>query len=153
MKEIYKQYWNEYRSSVGLPEQDEYEPLVDEFGDNPQTSDYLISLVLEGKKTATCGLIDEYQRDKYPIPKVGDQKILINGKREPVCVAEVTEVEIKPFSEINESFAYDEGEGDRSYEFWHKEHVKCFTRSMKAMGKEFNEQLQTVCERFKILYK
>ena len=153
MEPDYKEYWNEYCESVGLPKLVEGEPLVDEFGDNPRTSDYLIALVLEGKKTATCGLIEDYQRDDYPIPKVGDQKIFINGNREPVCIAEVTEVESKQFSEIDDSFAYDEGEGDRSYEFWYKEHVECFSNSMTAMGKEFHEQLPTVCERFKILYQ
>ncbi len=152
MKETYQQYWNLFLQSVGKSSTDD-EPLIDEFGDNPKTADYLMGLVLEGKKTATCGLVIEYERDKYPIAKVGDQKIFMSADRKPVCVAEVTEVEIKPFNEIDESFAYDEGEGDRSYDSWYREHVTCFSRSATAMGIEFNDSLRTVCERFKILYK
>ena len=153
MNEIYTSYWNSYRASIGLSQTESYNFLVDEFGDSPGTADDLITLVLEGKKTATCGLAAEYQRDNYPIPKVGDQKIFINRRRQPTWVAEVTSVEIIPFSAIDDAFAHDEGEGDRSYTFWHKEHAACFTNSMKAMGKYLYEQLPTVCERFKILYK
>lgn len=104
------------------------------------------------EKTATCGLVEEYERDQYPLPKVGDQKILVDGEKCPACIVEVTEANIVPFSQIDKSFAYDEGEGDRSYEFWRKEHLACFTKSMNALGKPFHEQLPTVCERFKLLY-
>ncbi len=153
MNQRYKQYWNEYRASMGLGPTDSDDIRVDELGDNPMTAEYLIALVLEGKKTATCGLVVEYQRDNYPIPKVGDRKIFINGRREPVCVIEVTSVEIMPFSAIDAAFAYDEGEGDRSYDFWRNEHVEYFTKSLNAMGKTFHEHLPTVCERFKVLHR
>jgi len=49
MKETYQQYWNLFLQSVGKSSTDD-EPLIDEFGDNPKTADYLMGLVLEGKK-------------------------------------------------------------------------------------------------------
>lgn len=153
LEELYKAYWNNYLRSCNLPEREIGTPMIDELGDNPRTAYYLIHHVLAGRKTATCGLVEEYSRDNYPLPKIGDTKILIDGQRLPACIVEVIEVEIKPFSQIDESFAYDEGEGDRSYSFWRDEHVKCFSNSMRGMGKEFHEELLTVCERFKLLYK
>lgn len=151
-KKIYQQYWCENLASIGSTAPLDLEPQVDALGYNPRTTHYLTSLVLEGKKTATCGLVEEYERDQYPLPKVGDQKILVDGEKCPACIVEVTEANIVPFSQIDKSFAYDEGEGDRSYEFWRKEHLACFTKSMNALGKPFHEQLPTVCERFKLLY-
>ena len=153
MKERYRQYWKEFLESTGRSPIEGEEPPVDEFGDNPELADELVGLVLEGKKTATCGLVIEYEHDDYPIPKVGDQSIFLNGSREPVCVAEVTEVEIKPFCEIDEQFAYDEGEDDRTYASWHREHVKYFTRRTKLLGVAFDENMLTVCERFRVIYR
>ncbi|MDB4275891.1 MAG: ASCH domain-containing protein [Akkermansiaceae bacterium] len=89
----------------------------------------------------------------YPIPQVGDIGIFLDGSREPACVGEVTEVEVKPFNEIDEAFAYDEGEGDRSYESWRREHIRFFTRSTQELGEEFDEDSLVVCERFRVLYK
>jgi len=126
---------------------------VDEFGDNPALMDYLIGLVLEGKKTATCGLLIEYEWDQYPLPQVGQRVVQINGRREPVCITEVMEVETKPFCEIDAQFAYDEGEDDRTYASWHREHVKYFTRRLAERGLAFDEKMLTVCERFKVIYR
>ena len=37
-------------------------------------NDYLVSLVLEGKKTATTSLYKEYEMKNEELPKVGDEK-------------------------------------------------------------------------------
>ena len=38
------------------------------FGDSPELADELLSLVLAGKKTATCGALREYGEGREPMP-------------------------------------------------------------------------------------
>jgi len=153
MQQTYIDYWKRYKKSQGLDVGADEDFLVDEFGDNPALAAELVALVLEGRKTASGGLLIEYEKDEFPLPNVGDRKIVINGSREPVCVIEVTDVEIKKFSEVDAAFAYDEGEDDRSYESWHREHVKYFTRRLRNWSMEFSEDLPVVCERFRVVYR
>ncbi len=153
MNDICTRYWHRFLEANGQDPSASEAPSVDAFGDNPELADYLVGLVLEGKKTATCALLVEYEKDGDPLPQVGQQSIFVNGAGEPVCVAETTEVEVKPFCEIDAAFAYDEGEDDRTYASWHREHVKYFTRTLKAIGLVFDEGMLTVCERFKVLHK
>ena len=48
--------------------------------------------------------------------------MVLNGNWMPVCVIRTTELETKPFGEVDEAFAYDYGEGDRTLQWW-REHV------------------------------
>ena len=63
--------------------------------------DELAALVLKGIKTATSSWYESYSVEKEPIPKVGEQSYILNSKDEPMCVIEVTQVEIRPFLEVS----------------------------------------------------
>jgi uncharacterized protein YhfF len=54
---------------------------------------------------------------------------------------------------VDEEFAYSEGEGDRSLEYWRKAHIRYFKRVLSKIKKEFSEEMPIVCERFKVVYK
>jgi uncharacterized protein YhfF len=116
------------------------------FGDGPQLSDELLALVLEGKKTATCGALWQYAAEKWPLPEVGGRWIVLDGRGKPRCVVETTESSVKRFDEVDEKFAYDEGEDDRTYASWRHAHENYFTRQGK-----FSPDMLVVCERFKLI--
>ena len=44
--------------------------------------------------------------------------VILDGTGSPVCILETISVEIHPFNEVGEQHAWEEGEGDRSLEFW-----------------------------------
>lgn len=52
---------------------------------------------------------------------------------------------------ISEEFAYAEGEGDRSHDYWKKKHIHFFTNELSNVGLEFKEDLLLVCERFEVI--
>jgi uncharacterized protein YhfF len=79
------------------------------FGDSPELADKLLELVIKGVKTATCSAEDE-PNTSTP----GERWVVLDGRREPRCAIESTEVTYRRFNEIDAAFAYDEGEGDRS---------------------------------------
>jgi uncharacterized protein YhfF len=95
--------------------------------------DELATLVLKGIKTATASWYESYEVEKEEIPKAGEQSYIMDSRDEPVCVIEVEKVEIKKFLEVTQSFAYLEGEGDRSLRYWREAHNQFFTKYGKEI--------------------
>ena len=123
------------------------------YGDSPELMNKLIQLVLEGKKTATCGSLWEWEAEGNPVPKVGDVWIDLDGNNIPVCITETIEVTIRKYKDVDAEFARAEGEGDLSLEYWREAHRNSFSRTLPKIGKEFSQDMPLVCERFKLIYK
>lgn len=115
------------------------------FGDGPAMADALLALVIAGKKTATCGALREYRADRADLPVPGQRFAVTDGKGRPACVIEVTRVEIRRFCDIDAAFAFLEGEGDRSLEYWRAVHRDFFLRAGV-----FSEDMELVCEYFRV---
>ncbi len=145
MNKLSNEYWNEFWGEGKKPKN----VSAWQFGGTP---DYLAQLVIDGIKTATCSAYDLYQLEGAPLPQVGEYSIVLNGKEEPACIIQTTEVQIIPFNEVSEQFAFDEGEGDRSYTYWKDVHVDFFTDELNGTGNEFCEDMLVVCERFKLVH-
>jgi uncharacterized protein YhfF len=118
------------------------------FGDNPELANKLASLVMTGVKTATCGALWQYEAEGVPVSKVGAREIVLDGAKNPLCVIEYAEVFISPFNAVDAKFAYDEGEGDRSYAYWRETHERYFRRQGP-----FSEDMPVVCYRFRMIAK
>jgi uncharacterized protein YhfF len=113
------------------------------FGDGPALADELLALVLEGKKRATCWAVSEGLKGAL----VGKSMVVLDGKRRPRVVLKTNELVQRRFDEVDEQFAYDEGEGDRSLAYWRKAHERYFTR----LGL-FQPDMMLWCERFAVEY-
>jgi uncharacterized protein YhfF len=111
------------------------------FGDGPELADELLELVMKGIKTATCSTEDE---PNTSMP--GERWIVLDGRGEPACVIETTEVTYRRFGDVDAAFAYEEGEGDRSLAYWRTAHRNYFGRQGK-----FSEDMMLMCERFRLL--
>ena len=83
------------------------------FGSDPGMATELGLLVRDGPKRATASLRSAYQ-DGEPIPRAGELSVILDGDGEPLCVIRTTHVEIRRFADVDEEFAWTEGEGDRS---------------------------------------
>ena len=153
-EETIKSYWQKFLST--LPADSPYHAKTyfeGGYGDTPELMNKLIQLVLEGKKTATCGSLWEWEAEGEPLPKVGDVWVELDGSQNPVCITETVEVTIRNYNEVDANFAYDEGEGDQSLNYWYKAHRNFFSRTLPKIGKEFSVEMPLVCERFKVIYK
>jgi uncharacterized protein YhfF len=123
------------------------------FGDSPELADELGQLIVAGVKTATCSALWAYEAEGSAIPVVGLLTVVLAGNKEPLCIIETTEVEVRPFNQVDAQFAYEEGEDDRTLEAWRKAHWRYFTRTLAA---DYNlqpaEEMPLVCERFRVVY-
>ena len=103
-------------------------------------NDYLVGLVLSGKKTATTSIQDEKD-----IPKVNEESILLFESKKKACVLKTKKVIITEFKNINEELSNLEGEG--TFDEWRKSHIKIF----ESIDSNFNENTKVVFEIFKVI--
>ena len=103
-------------------------------------------------KTATSSLYDCFELDGEKVPEVGDYSIILDSDEEPLFIIQDKEVYVKKFSEIDEDFAFKEGEGDQSLEYWRKVHKDYFGRQCEEYGIEFSEDIKVLCEEFEIVF-
>jgi uncharacterized protein YhfF len=111
------------------------------FGDSPDLADELLELVLNGAKTATCSTEDEPN-----ISKPGERWIVLDGRGNPRCVIESTEVTYRRYGDVDAAFAFEEGEGDRSLAYWQAAHRRYFGRQ-----RQFSDDMMLMCERFRLV--
>lgn len=121
------------------------------FGLTREDARELAALVLEGKKIATASLPDEYENKPEDMPVVGTCSVVTDFDGDPLCVVRTTEVRIVPFNAIDAEFAFDEGEGDQSLDYWRQVHWDYFTRRLTELGRQPGETMPVICERFELL--
>jgi uncharacterized protein YhfF len=126
--------------------------LVASFGDTLALCDDLTALVAAGTKTATAGLLWEYEAEGAPLPWPGCLSVFTTAAGEPRLVVETTEVRVVPFADVDADFAYDEGEDDRTLASWRAGHWRYFGRRCAAIGREPSESMPVVCERFRLRF-
>jgi uncharacterized protein YhfF len=146
-------FWQAYLASLPAGSEPPAEPDdVWYFADNEETADELAGLVMAGIKTATCSSLWVCEAENEAPPKVGDLSIVTNWAGDPLCIIETTEIQIRPFDEVDEQFAYEEGEGDRTLAYWRRVHVEFFTRELAEIGMKPTETMPLVCERFRKVF-
>lgn len=138
--------WDTFKGR--FPEaQDDY--TVWAFGGAP---DELAELVIQGIKTGTASAYPLYELEGEPLPKAGDYSVILDSKGNAVCVIQTTAVTVVPFARVPAAHAFQEGEGDRSLEYWRSVHAAFFTSELAAYGLAFDPDMKVVCEEFKLLY-
>jgi uncharacterized protein YhfF len=125
---------------------------VEPFGDSVELADELIELVVHGPKRATAGALVDYELEGASPPKPGMISIATDGAGRARAVLRTTEVRIGPLASVDDSFAWDEGEGDRTREWWLSAHQEFFRRYLPTIGVEFDPDVATVFERFEVLF-
>ena len=112
-------YWRSYLETLpaGSPVRAEGYS-AEGWGDSPQMAAGLGALIAAGTKTATCSALWEYEAEGAPLPEAGSKTIVLDGSGDPLCIVETTEVEVRPYDEVDARFAYEEGEGERSLQHW-----------------------------------
>ncbi|MDO3683779.1 ASCH domain-containing protein [Micromonospora sp. C28ISP2-4] len=107
----------------------------------------LNTLVLSGVKTATAGLVQEYDDENEELEYAGERLALVDDDDALVGVVEVTGVEVVRFADVPWDFARAEGEGDRSIEEWREGHGAYWTRQ----GTPVTDDTRIVCLRFRLV--
>lgn len=142
-------FWHAFVAARG-PATADY--VVVAFGDTAALADELLELVMVGRKRATASLVRDYGPGGEPLPRVGDFVVVIDGRGAPACIWRTTEITVKPLNQVDDAFAWDEGEGDRTRADWLANHQAFFAAQAWREGFEMSDTIETVFERFEIVW-
>jgi uncharacterized protein YhfF len=145
-------FWDRCQREAG-PLVSKSTPQAWAFGDTVELADELIELVLRGTKRATASAVAEFELDGEQVPAVGDLSIVTDGSMRPRALLETTDVRIGPLSSVDDQFAWDEGEGDRTRASWLDGHTWFFSRTYARLGREFHPDIEVIFERFDVRYQ
>jgi uncharacterized protein YhfF len=143
------EFWRTYREAAGL-HHDDYDVVT--FGDSAAMATELAELVVGGVKRATAGLARQFGPDGEPPPVVGGYVVLLDGADCPRAIWRTIEVRIGPLNSVDERFAWDEGEGERTRDWWLSAHRRFFGRRAAAQAFRMHDEIETIFERFEVVW-
>jgi uncharacterized protein YhfF len=145
-------FWQAFIATLpaGNPLPEDYH--VWHFSDTAESANQVGELVRRGVKTATCSLLWSYEVEDQPLPQVNEYNVIINWEGTPLCITLTTEVEVRDFDKVDAIFAYEEGEGDRSLDYWRRVHWEVFSNECNMIGYRPVPGMPLVCERFRKVY-
>ena len=100
--------------------------------------------MLHGPKRATTDLLDLLEQEGEPLPAVGSHSVVLDSHGAPVCIILTTSVEVRRFGDVDEEYAWAEGEGDRSLGYWRRAHAGYWA----SIGESVDDDTKVVLERF-----
>ena len=143
------EFWRDYRKAAGL-RHDDYDAVA--FGDGAGMASELAELTVAGTKRATAGLARQFGPGKEAPPVLGGFVVLVDGADRPRAIWRTTEIRCGPLNSVDERFAWDEGEGDRTREWWLSAHRRFFGRRAAAEGFAMHDAIETMFERFEVVW-
>jgi uncharacterized protein YhfF len=144
-----RRFWEAYADSARVGRKNF---AILRFGDGAELADELATQVVTREKRATTTLLRDFTKLRRPLPKPGDLNVVVDGKNSPRCVVRVVKVDIRPLRDVDESFARDEGGGDRSLEWWRSAHARYFKRQSAREGFIVDDDTQVILERFEVVW-
>ncbi|GAB3435236.1 ASCH domain-containing protein [Actinophytocola sediminis] len=119
--------------------------------------DQLVAAILAGTKTATAGLVLEYEREHEPLPTAGQRFAVVDSADRPVAAIELTEVRVVRLADVDLPHALDEGEGDESVAQWRAGHERFWhSAEMRAElgdpGFTVNDDTLVLAQRFRLVH-
>jgi len=145
-------FWARFLATTELDPSTPLPAIVEPFGDSVELADELLALILHGPKRATAASYDELLMEGAALPQVGGMSLATDGAGRARAVMRTTDVRIGPLSSVDDAFAWDEGEGDRTRATWLADHHDFFGRFLPTVGIDFDPHMATVFERFELLY-
>ncbi|ASI91040.1 ASCH domain-containing protein [Vibrio mediterranei] len=126
--------------------------IAEHFCGDEYNANQCAKLINEGIKTASCSLKAGYEIEQEPLPQVGRLSVVLDWDQNPICIIKLTSVEVCPFNQVSEAFAYAEGEGDRTYQWWKQAHLRFFEWYANELNITFSEYDDLVLERFEKVF-
>jgi uncharacterized protein YhfF len=122
------------------------------FGNNADLASRLAGLVRLGKKTATSSLSWSYEDGNEPYPVKGGYSVITDWDGHPLCVIQTTQVVVRPFNQVGADIAFEEGEGDQTLAYWREVHWEFFSMECEQIGRQPQEDMPVVNERFQLVF-
>jgi uncharacterized protein YhfF len=147
--ESVKGFWDAYVASARVGHA---EFVVLRFGDGAELADELAAQVVAGTKRGMTSLLRDVTESGEPMLRPGVFCVVVDGKNAPRCIVQILHVEIRPLRDVDEDFAWDDGGGDRSLEWWRSAHLRYFKRQGDREGFAVDDLTLVVLGRFAVVW-
>jgi uncharacterized protein YhfF len=121
-------------------------------GHRRELADTLAELVLAGVKRAHATLLRDFEKDVEPLPQPGEHLVVLDGNGSARAIVRCTHVEKRLFNQIDDTFAFEAGEGDLTLRWWLTAHRQDFAERGEAEGFEVSERVELVLEYFELVW-
>lgn len=118
------------------------------FGHTRAVADELAALVAEGHKRAHATLERDFETDGDELPRPGEHVVILDGRGSPRAIVRLTHVERRHFNDIDDEFAFECGEGDRTLAWWLTAYRQDFAERAEVLGFQVSERAVLILEHF-----
>lgn len=122
------------------------------FGHARALADELAALVREGAKRAHATLERDFETEGDELPRPGDHVVVLDGSGAPQAIVRTRHVERRHFEEIDEEFAFECGEGDRTLAWWLTAYRQDFAERAEAQGFQVGARAVLILEYFDLVW-
>lgn len=128
---------------------------VSEFAFPGPLRDQLVAAILDGSKTTTASLFEQYQGTGEELPQAARLEAVIDSEGRRVAAIETTQVLVVPLGQVPLEHAIAEGEGYTSVAEWRAGHERFWTSAELATELGHTPQLSdstmVVLETFRVV--
>jgi uncharacterized protein YhfF len=122
------------------------------FGHTRAVADELAALIAEGHKRAHATLERDFEAEGDDLPRPGDHVVVLDGSGAPRAVLRTRHVERRYFNDIDDEFAFECGEGDRTLAWWLVAYRQEFAERAEAQGFQVGEKAVLILEYFDLVW-
>jgi uncharacterized protein YhfF len=122
------------------------------FGHTRALADELAALIRGGHKRAHATLERDFEVEGDELPRAGEHVVVLNGAGQPQAIVRTTHVERCYFNEIDDSFAFEAGEGERTLAWWLTAHRQDFAERAEREGFQVGERAILILEHFELVW-
>ena len=86
------------------------------------------------------------------MPRPGEHVVVLDGRGTPRAIVRLTHVERRYFNEIDDEFAFECGEGDRTLTWWLVAYRQEFAERAESQGFQVGERAVLILEYFDLVW-
>jgi uncharacterized protein YhfF len=138
-------FWLEYQRACN-PQVEGFSATA--FGHTRTVADELAQLIRDGAKRAHATLERDFEAEGDALPRAGEHVVVLDGRGTPQAIVRTRHVERRYFADIDDEFAFECGEGDRSLAWWLVAYRQEFAERAEAQGFQVGEKAVLILEYF-----
>jgi uncharacterized protein YhfF len=148
-RDAIQRFWLDYQKAC-QPQVEGFTATA--FGHTRLLADELATLIAEGHKRAHATLERDFEAEGDDLPRPGDHVVVLDGRGVPRAIVRTRHVERRYFADIDDEFAFECGEGDRTLAWWLAAYRQEFAERAEAQGFQVGEKAVLILEHFDLVW-
>jgi uncharacterized protein YhfF len=142
-------FWLDYQRACGV-QVEGFSATA--FGHSRAVADELAALIRSGDKRAHATLERDFEAEGDELPRPGEHIVVLDGRGTPQAIVRIKHVERRYFNDIDDEFAFECGEGDRTLAWWLVAYRQEFAERAEAQGFQVGEKAVLILEYFELVW-